>query len=498
MQQLHRRVREAFREVRGLTHEHGDIVPPPGHPLDEDADVLLRAAPIAVGDGEQDSHAPLDLSPPTSLLASAFHGAAFFLLRAASAFVASAVYAREVGVEGRGRVAFGLTVAGVTALIFSVSCTTGMIRDAASARRSPSVGTALLAGGLCCVPAVSIVGLLGVLGIGAFGSLRGVELAVVIASIIPTILYTTVAQAMILADRLRDVSLSTLAGAVASLGVVIGWTSLGTPSPAQVLGALLLNWAVGLIWLVAGAGDHRHLWVGAWNGARPLVQGIGGLSAASVAVLLVWRVDVALVSGALGFTGAGLYASATSIAEVLLVSLMAVRPALQSRYARPDAELDGVAAQVVRLGLVIGGVAAASLIVLAPHLLRAAFGDDFTAAAPALRLLAPGVVLLALQFTLFDLLVAKGSRPAVVNVIGIGALSLVVVGDVFLLPGRTPVVAAGVSTVGYAVLFVGFLVALCRTSTVPLRQHLLLQPGDGRLIRDIVARVATRISPRTS
>lgn len=430
---------------------------------------------------------PFSAAPMSSLLTSAVHGAFFFLVRAAGAFAATALYSRALGPEGRGRVAFGLSIVGASALIFSAGCSAAMVR-ASLDRRSVTPGAAVVAGTLSCLPAVAVVGAGWAGRIGAFDLASQGEVIVMMCSLVVVVLNMTVTQAAVVADHLRDVSVSAALGAVVSLGVIAASTSLGEPTSAEVLAMSMSSWGVGLVWLTLRTARRREAWVGAAKAGLGLMRVTGAVSVAAVGTLLVWRLDVSLVSSTLGFREAGLYAAATSLSEILLLCLMAARPALQTRYRAGTAELDPVLAQVVRIGLIGGGVASVMLALAARPLLTLAFGEPFAPAAPALMVLAPAVVLFALQFALFDLLVAKEAQKGAAGV-ALAALFVVVVGDTVLLRDHGIVVAALASAAGYTTLFVGLLVLVSRRSKIPLLQYVWLQPGDVGAIRGGVRRL---------
>ena len=93
-------------------------------PLGDQPEVLLGAAAVAVGDGDQDVQAP---DRPPSLARNA-GSAALFVGKAVTAFLASIVFTRSVGAAGRGEIVFVYNTAGMLVLLAGAGTASALVR----------------------------------------------------------------------------------------------------------------------------------------------------------------------------------------------------------------------------------------------------------------------------------------------------------------------------------------------------------------------------------
>ena len=155
---------------------------------------------------------------------------------------------------------------------------------------------------------------------------------------------------------------------------------------------------------------------------------------AQIFFYLVLRVDQVLVAQYDGYRQLGLYALATTVAELLWLLTDPLAGALMPHMVRArkgdDRRLSFSTARVSLCILIIGAV---SVWILAPIAIPIVYGSGFAGAVPALRLLLPGVVALGAAKSLGSVLVKEG-RMLITSMLGVSALGLNVFLNVALLP----------------------------------------------------------------
>jgi glycosyltransferase involved in cell wall biosynthesis/O-antigen/teichoic acid export membrane protein len=179
---------------------------------------------------------------------------------------------------------------------------------------------------------------------------------------------------------------------------------------------------------------------------------------AQVFRFLVLRVDQVLVAAYAGYRQLGLYALATTIAELLWLLTDPLAGAMLPHVVRARTGDDRrLSFATGRLSLCIATIAAFCGWFLAPLVIPRVYGAGFTSATPALRLLLPGVVALALARPLGSVLVKEG-RAVTASLLGLLALALNVVLNLVLLP-RIGIRGASIaSSLAYATLAVSYVV----------------------------------------
>jgi glycosyltransferase involved in cell wall biosynthesis/O-antigen/teichoic acid export membrane protein len=202
---------------------------------------------------------------------------------------------------------------------------------------------------------------------------------------------------------------------------------------------------------------------------------------AQVFLFLVLRVDQVLVASFAGYRALGLYALATTVAELLWLLTDPLAGAMVPHVVRARMGDDRrLSFAVARLSLWISAAAAACGWFLAPLVVPVVYGAGFTAATPALRLLLPGVVALAAARPLGSVLVKEG-RALVASVLGLGALALNVALNLALLP-RIGIRGASIaSSVSYAALALSYVVVSRRQGVAGWRD-LVPSPSNLRLL----------------
>jgi O-antigen/teichoic acid export membrane protein len=238
---------------------------------------------------------------------------------------------------------------------------------------------------------------------------------------------------------------------VALLGVVI---VLQVVTAETVLLSSLIVQALGLVWIVVSLYPHldrRPLFSPHW-----IIQGIGyGIKAYASALFsfLVIRADLLMVSYLLGLEDAGYYATAASMADLMLTLPITVGtilfPKLSAmsddrekwRYARHLA---------IMVGLLMFGLAIAAALLARPMILIL-YGESFLPSVPAFLWLLPAVVLLSVNTILMNYFAATG-MPAIAVYSPAAAMALNVGLNSILIPSYGIVGAAAASVMAYGLM----------------------------------------------
>lgn len=215
-------------------------------------------------------------------------------------------------------------------------------------------------------------------------------------------------------------------------------------------------------------------------GLETLWYGVRG-HGALLANALNQRLDLLIMPAFIAATGIGLYSIAANVS--LIVSTLAnslatiVLPAAAHDRARGPRTVVGSLQATIGLAALL----ALALIGLARPALELVYGTEFGPAAPALRVLLPGTVLLAGALILVAGLYAA-NRPTIATGVQLAGLGVTIVGLLVFLPGGSIMTAAIVSTASYAVVFVAALIAYRRVEALPWRAFVSrpLAPSAGR------------------
>jgi O-antigen/teichoic acid export membrane protein len=169
---------------------------------------------------------------------------------------------------------------------------------------------------------------------------------------------------------------------------------------------------------------------------RPLLRAAWHFGLAALFAAVQVRLSTIMLEQYTGLSEAGFYAGANRFVEAarLLPNAFfgAAFPALTALAANPD----GMRATLRRAGLLMGGygvLAAVCLALLAVPLLALAYGESFTAAAPALALLGASLVFSLLRGLRTLYWYAHG-REAFVNAVNAGVIALQLALGVWLIP----------------------------------------------------------------
>ncbi len=202
-----------------------------------------------------------------------------------------------------------------------------------------------------------------------------------------------------------------------------------------------------------------------------------------------YRLDVLVVSYFLGITQVGLYTTAVAVGEALWYTPEAIATVLFPRTASASPEeartfTPLVSRQVFAPTLLIGVL----LAVFSRPIVLPIFSGTYSESIPALRLLLPGVVLLALGKVLAGDLAGRGLL--LYNTIGSAtALIATVVGDLLLIPRLGIDGAAIASSVSYALTTGVLLLFYTRVSGNKLADLVIPRVADWRLYHIYFQRV---------
>jgi glycosyltransferase involved in cell wall biosynthesis/O-antigen/teichoic acid export membrane protein len=398
-------------------------------------------------------------------------------------FVASILIARALGPAGRGLYAYPVALLGIVMALAHVGLEFAQIHlvgQGRDPRRMWANATAFSA----VAGVMSWACIAGVLAIDprAAGSLPLAWIAVPIG-LVPLLLMSLYwASLLQLEGRLMTAAWASWCGVALQAVATGALFALHELTPFRVL---LLQWLTnGSAWLLLLLACRRaglvNLRIDRVLLRRSVAFGVKAY-VAQVFFFLVLRVDQVLVRGYGGYRQLGLYALATTAAELLWVLTDPLAAALIPHQARARTGEDRrLSFAMARLSLWISMAAAVGGWVLAPIAIRIVYGPTFAGAASAVRLLLPGVVALAATRPLRAMLVKEG-RAAILSALGVGALGLNIALNLLLLP-RIGIRGASIaSSVCYAALALSY-VAIARRRRVAGWRDAVPRPSDLRLL----------------
>jgi glycosyltransferase involved in cell wall biosynthesis/O-antigen/teichoic acid export membrane protein len=359
-----------------------------------------------------------------------------WILANAVGFVASALISRQLGPAGRGLYTYPVALLGIMVAFGHIGLEFAQIHLASQGqdlRRMWANATvvSVLLGGLCWAGLAIVV----VIYPRTAGGLPLWWLAVP-AGLVPVALMNLYWASLLQIDsRLVVTAHASWIGAAVQAVAVGVLYSLHELTPFRVL---LMQWLLnGSTWLLLLLACRRAGLVSLRPDRvllrRALAFGVKAYGAQAI-FYLVLRVDQVLVRGYAGYSQLGLYALATTVAEMLWLMTDPLAAALIPHQVRASSG-DGhrLSFAMARRSLWISMTAAAGAWLLAPLAIRLVYGSAFVGAVPALRLLLPGVVALGATRPLRAMLLKEG-RAVVLTVLGLGTLCANVALNVALLP----------------------------------------------------------------
>ena len=249
--------------------------------------------------------------------------------------------------------------------------------------------------------------------------------------------------------RFRWSAINDATGSLVTAGLTIGVALVGAATFGPFAWALVIGNGCQIVMSSVSLRDvGRPTWVRS-SAAFLVRRGFPSLGL-TIGQTGTGRADRYLVGVILGPTAVGLYAVAATVAETLRLLPYAVTMVLFQRVATSTAD-DRQRRTARLLGIGASAVGAAAVAVVAPVLVRVAFGEDYAGATTALRILAGGEVVFASYLFDVSILTALGRMrsAALASLAGFSVLLLL---DVALLRSWGIAGAAWVSVVAYLVM----------------------------------------------
>lgn len=364
------------------------------------------------------------------------------------------IMSRALGAAGRGDVVFLMTVAGLTALVASLSvqeANANLVGLEPPSRPALATNSLILALGL----GVASAGL--VYGLGElFPVLRGEApsgLIPVALAAIPLIIFQNYLMLLVRSDyaaAIANIALLVPAfgnvvvnASLAVLGLISVATALVTWVATQLLATVLLAWYV-----------HARL-AGFGRPDRPLSRRAVGFGLKThlngVMTAGTYRLDQWFIGSIAGSSALGVYSVAVAWAEALYFLPRALALVFRPDIVRAGAEgARRRASQVLRLALVVTLPLVVAILLAAPFLCATLFGEQFAGATVQLRLLTLGAVGLVTFRILGNALVAQG-RPLSETAGAAAGFVVTIALDILLIPPFGGVGASIASSLAYAV-----------------------------------------------
>jgi O-antigen/teichoic acid export membrane protein len=205
--------------------------------------------------------------------------------------------------------------------------------------------------------------------------------------------------------------------------------------------------------------------------------------------MLNYRIDLYVVAFFSTTQALGLYGTAVSAAETLLiVSQVASIVTVPQIGSLPRAEAARFVARCIRNNFVIATLCAAAAALVAPYVVEIMFGAAFLPAVPALRVLLIGMVALSASGLLSSYYTLNTKKPQVALLIsGASAVACFVI-SIVLVPRIGIVGAAAGTAVSYLAGIVVMFLIFSRETGIPMSHIVFVQWEDLRVYRSLLLR----------
>lgn len=407
------------------------------------------------------------------------------------------ITARLLGPSGRGELAAIVTVNQTIGWIVSIGCFQAVVHHSAKHRESASD---VIATWIAIAIPAGIVGVL--IGEAVLGTLfreqsdSTLELARYWLLLMPLNPISEALSGALVAKRdFAATNMLRMMQGVISIVLLVGlWLSgnltVATALLAQVV--VILTYLVVLVVRVhrrVGIGRPRKTLAtsGIWYAVRAHSSNLSGQVNA--------RFDLTIMPAFLPAAQIGLYAVAVSATSMIVSLSSSLCQIVQPVAAAAESGSDRQVAKMFHATILIGVLLAAPVALLAPWLLTLVYSSAFDGATTALRLLAPGAVLLAMTNVLVSGLFGKG-RPATGGFAQLpGSIVMVVLLIMYLDSGGIEF-AAAVSTITYGISVIVAAAAYLHFSESSARELFDLRPTAKELIARLRKSSHPTIGPR--
>lgn len=403
------------------------------------------------------------------------------IVGAAAGFVASILFARNLGPVGRGLYALPVATLTIAVVLGRVGLENGQVY---MARRSHKLGelwgnATYAAAGIGLTAAGLMIAAHAIWGAQLFGTLP-LSWIVLVALQVPIVLASLFWGGVLqLAGRVTGFVASYSVASIVQMALAVALVLAGELTPFRVLVLMLvanLTVFVGVLFV-----SFRADVVSADLNSATLSAALrSGLKShfGLVALVLLLSIDQLIVRAIEGFRGLGLYALAVSLAQLIWLLTDPLAAAVLSHQVRsPDRGHVRLGLAVTRMSLLLGAIVAVGGAVAAPFIIPLVFGSEFRGAVAPFQLLLPGVVMLAIQRTLMGVLVMEG-RAWFLSVLSMLALVANIALNFALIPVIGLSGASIASSVCYMALALGFSASILRdgrlkwTELIPRRADL--------------------------
>lgn len=222
---------------------------------------------------------------------------------------------------------------------------------------------------------------------------------------------------------------------------------------------------------------------------RDVARYASSATVGNVLGFLNYRIDSLVLIGFLGATGFGVYSVAVSAGEVLFRIPRAVATATTFRVGASAFEDSALTtARSIRTCTALVVAATIPLYVLAPWLVHIFYGDRFIEAAPALRILLPGIVLFVSVGLFSPFFSFQMGRPIVVVYMSLCMIALQTGLGVWLVPVFKLDGAAIASTATYVAAAVLVTIYFCRLTKLPWPDVWIVKREDLKTLRRLLPR----------
>lgn len=385
--------------------------------------------------------------------------------------------ARTLGPSGRGELTAVITPPLLIASFGALGCSTAVAYHQA---REPDAAPRLLATwSVILVPAAVIALVTGELLLPVLLSAQTAETIAVAQIYMFTVVLLMAAEpfiGMITGDQdfsFANVIRMTPPSLLAASYALLWATDALTVTSAVVANAVV---AVAVLGMAAARVSRRHRF------GRPDVA-VGrktlwyGLRAHGdvVASTANTRLDLMIMPAFLGATSVGHYSVAANVAGIVISVCGSLSFIAMSAAARRGPEGPRLIVASLQVTMILGGLLAGGIALVSGPAVRLIYGADFAGSVTPLRLLLPGVVLMAAASVVAAGLYAAG-RPFRAFLAQLAGMVVTVPGLILFLPVGGPTAAAIVSSASYATVFVVMLTTYLRSSGVPLRDLFRVAP----------------------